>query len=409
MIRLASSAACLCAALLLAACGAAPEPAAQARDERGAHGGRLLASGAVQLEVSIFEDGVPPQFRLYATAGGKPIPPEQLQATVELRRVTGIAGGVVDRHSFAAHDDYLVSAAEVYEPHSFDVSVRLEHAGKTYQWQYASPEARTEMAPAVAAAADLTAASAGPGVIAEQLLLYGRIVPDAERQRLVHARFPGPVRSVAVRVGDSVRAGQELATIESNESLQTYAVTAPSSGVISARHVNVGERAGDGPLLAIADYSAVWAELAVFPRDRLRLGVGQSVQVRSAEGPLRGAGSIRQLVPATSGSSTALVRVALDNRGGQWAPGQFVEGQVAVASHRVPLIVPLTSLQRVRDWDVVFVKEGEIYQALPVMLGRRDSDSVEILEGLSPGALVVTGNSYLVKADIEKSGATHDH
>jgi cobalt-zinc-cadmium efflux system membrane fusion protein len=34
---------------------------------------------------------------------------------------------------------------------------------------------------------------------------------------------------------------------------------------------------------------------------------------------------------------------------------------------------------------------------------------VEILEGLSPGARFVTGNSYLVKADIEKSGASHDH
>jgi membrane fusion protein, heavy metal efflux system len=408
MIRLACAAIGLSATLLLAACGTAPEPAEPERDARGAHGGRLLESGDLQLEISIFEAGVPPQFRLYATIGGKPVTPQQLQASIELRRVTGIAGGVVDSHQFVAREDYLVSAAEVYEPHSFDVSVRLEHAGKTYQWQYASPEAQVAIDPAVAAAAELTTTEAGPGVIADQLLLYGRIVPDAERQRQVHARFPGPVRSVAVRVGDSVRAGQQLATIESNESLQTYAVIAPVSGVVSARHVNVGESAGDGPLFAIADYSAVWAELAVFPRDRARLRVGQSVEVRAAEGVQRATGGIRHLAVA-GGALTALAHVTLDNSGGQWTPGQFVEGQVAVASHRLPLVLPLASLQRVRDWDVVFVNQGETYQALPVVLGRRDSNSVEILEGLQPGARVVTGNSYLVKADIEKSGATHDH
>jgi cobalt-zinc-cadmium efflux system membrane fusion protein len=42
-------------------------------------------------------------------------------------------------------------------------------------------------------------------------------------------------------------------------------------------------------------------------------------------------------------------------------------------------------------------------------LGRGDSDWVEVLDGLEPGEIYVTGNSYLIKADIEKSGATHDH
>ena len=34
---------------------------------------------------------------------------------------------------------------------------------------------------------------------------------------------------------------------------------------------------------------------------------------------------------------------------------------------------------------------------------------VEILGGLDPGARYVTENSYVIKADIEKSGASHDH
>jgi membrane fusion protein, heavy metal efflux system len=72
-------------------------------------------------------------------------------------------------------------------------------------------------------------------------------------------------------------------------------------------------------------------------------------------------------------------------------------------------MVPLAALQTFRDWDVVAVNDGELYQLQPVELGRRDGANVEVLSGLAPGARVVTANSYLVKADVEKSGASHDH
>jgi cobalt-zinc-cadmium efflux system membrane fusion protein len=380
-------------------------------DPRGAHGGRILESGNLQLEVSIFETGEAPEFRLYVTSAGAPVPPDQLRASIDLHRVTGVEGGVTDRHVFSARADHLVSATTVHEPHSFDVTVRLEYQGRTYDWKYASPEGLVEMDPAVATAAGIGTATAGPGVIADQLLLYGRIAPDAERMRQVRARFPGPVRSVNARTGDSVRAGQVLATIESNESLQTYSVTAPISGQITARNINAGENAGEEPLFEIADFSSVWAEVSVFQRDRARLSVGQAVDVRAAEGELRGTGTIRLLSPsaAATGSSTVSARVVLDNAQGRWTPGQFIEAQVAVAKHASALVVPLGALQRFRDWDVVFVNEGSLYQAMPVKLGRRDGSHVEILEGLQKGARIVTANSYLVKADIEKSGAAHDH
>jgi cobalt-zinc-cadmium efflux system membrane fusion protein len=42
-------------------------------------------------------------------------------------------------------------------------------------------------------------------------------------------------------------------------------------------------------------------------------------------------------------------------------------------------------------------------------LGRQDDTMAEVLGGIEPGANYVSGNSYLIKADIEKSGASHDH
>lgn len=409
----------LFATLTLTACSSGqPTPAAAGhangeghREEivKGPHGGRLLSDGDFALEVTIFETGVPPEFRLYPTVSGKPVALKNVQATMALRRVSGLPGGITDQHTFAPKDDYLLSAAEVYEPHSFDVKVTAIHAGKSHVWDYSSPEGEVSIAADMAQAAGMKVAAAGEGMLHQTLSLYGAIQPNPSLMRSVTARFPGPVRSVLVNVGDTVKKGQRLATIESNESLQLYAVTAPIAGTLTTRHANPGEAAGTETLFEIADFSSVRAELNVFPRDRGQLKPGQRVRISAADGAARGEGTIGYVAPVGSASQALTAGVVLDNREGQWTPGQFINAEVTVGSAPAPLVVPLAALQTFRDWDVVFVNEGEKYQAQPVELGRRDGRSVEVLSGLKPGATIVVENSYLVKADIEKSGASHDH
>lgn len=385
------------------------EPAALENSVKGPHGGRLLVDGDFAVEVTIFERGVPPEFRVYPRLRNAPLAPNAVQLTMELARINGLPGGAIDRHVFAPKDDYLLSDAEVYEPHSFAVQVQAQHAGKTYTWRYDAPEARVEIDAEMAAAQQLRTATVGSGVLRESLALYGSIVPNAERVRAVSARFAGLVRSVAVKAGDTVQAGQTLATVESNESLQVYVVTAPISGTLSARHINPGEFAASAALFEIADFSSVWAELSVFPRDRAQLKPGQAVQLRAADGDASGAGIIAYVSPLGGATQALLARVVLDNAAGLWTPGQFVNARVTVGESPAALVVPLAALQRVRDWDVVFVADGTRYQAQPLQLGRRDASHAEVLGGLMPGARIVVSNSYLVKADIEKSGASHDH
>ena len=57
----------------------------------------------------------------------------------------------------------------------------------------------------------------------------------------------------------------------------------------------------------------------------------------------------------------------------------------------------------------VFAQVGDVYEVRMLTLGRRDARSVEVLDGLAAGTVYVTDNSYLIKADIEKAGASHDH
>ena len=73
------------------------------------------------------------------------------------------------------------------------------------------------------------------------------------------------------------------------------------------------------------------------------------------------------------------------------------------------LVVPLSALQRFGERDVVFIRVGETYEARPLELGKRDAQQVEVLSGLRAGDDVVVEQSYLIKADIEKSGASHEH
>jgi cobalt-zinc-cadmium efflux system membrane fusion protein len=377
--------------------------------ERGPHRGRMLRDGNFALELQIFEDGVPPEYHVYLFRDDKPVAPSSAQVTVELHRLDG----EVNRIAFAAQDEFLRGDTVVAEPHSFSVVVNATEGASRHEWKFDSFEGRTSIPSATAAAAGLKTEVAAAATIADVLPLRGRIVPNAERVRSVSARFPGPIRNVLRSVGDNVRAGEPLAVVESNESLTNYEVTSPIDGTIIERLANPGETAAGGPLFVVADYRSLWAELTLFPRDLARVKSGQRVKLRAADGELAAEGRILRVAPADVADAGLrglyVARVALQDPERRWAPGLFVEGDVEVSAARVPLAVKRTGLQGFRDFTVVFAQVGDTYEVRMLELGRQDETWVEVLGGLKPGTTYVAENSYLIKADIEKSGASHDH
>jgi cobalt-zinc-cadmium efflux system membrane fusion protein len=86
-----------------------------------------------------------------------------------------------------------------------------------------------------------------------------------------------------------------------------------------------------------------------------------------------------------------------------------VKARIVVATQPAAQVVPLSALQSMDGKDVVFVRTGDTYTARPVRLGARDAGKVEVLDGVSPGEQVVVEQSYVVKADIGKAGASHEH
>ena len=101
--------------------------------------------------------------------------------------------------------------------------------------------------------------------------------------------------------------------------------------------------------------------------------------------------------------------VKLTNDNQSLSEGSFVSANIEVATIDVPLAVKRVGLQGFRDFTVVYAKVGEQYEVRMLELGKMGGEWVEVLGGIEPGTEYVTENSYILKADIEKSGASHDH
>jgi cobalt-zinc-cadmium efflux system membrane fusion protein len=147
----------------------------------------------------------------------------------------------------------------------------------------------------------------------------------------------------------------------------------------------------------------------VFPADFARISVGASVQISTAlsEEPLQG--TIAMFLPAAGANQAVTARVVLENPDGRLLPGTWVSAQIKVAEYEVPLAVRREALQSFRDFTVVHAQIGDEYEVRMLELGRQSDEWVEVLGGLNPGSTYVTENSYILKADVEKSGASHDH
>ena len=394
----------------LAACGSSSEPAKEhgEADEpaKGPHNGRLLKDGDFAVEMTIFEDGVPPQFRVYPTKDGKPVDAKSVQLTVTLKRL----GGEINTFPFKAEKDYLTGQGVVEEPHSFDVEVVAVEGGKRHVWRYASPEGRTRITADAAKAGGIEIETVGPATIGETRELYGTVQLATTARSEIRGQFPGRIVSVTKQVGDTVKRGQLLARIESSESLQVYPVYSTVSGVVAERNGNPGDVTFDRALYVIIDPAQTTVVFNIFPKDLGAIQPGMAVQIETMEGTAIAAARLGQYLPdGNVETGTALVRASVPNRGGRLRPGMALRGRVTINAVQVPLAVRTEALQRFRDFTVVFANYGQDYEVRMLELGRKSPEWTEVLSGIKPGTPYAAKGAFLIRADIEKSGASHDH
>lgn len=406
----------LAALLMLGGC-AKPATGPDAHDaphagqatERGPEGGRLFTGEGMRLELVIAEDGIPPEFRafLYDDHGRR-----QAHADARLSVILERFAGRRDSLAFRSEPEFLRSTGMVDEPHSFDARIALDWRGRRETWTYEQREGRVELTPEAVAGGGIETAHAGPRMIEVQVQTPGEVRLNAEHVVQVRPRFPGMVQSLTARLGDVVGVGDRLAVVHSNESLTDYVIDAPMRGTIVSRDAAVGQGVDPTSVLyTIADLSTVWVDFALYPQNAGRVRRGQPVRIRmGADDSPPVSGTISYVGPLLEQDTrVSYGRVVLANTGRRWTPGLYVNAAITVDRFRAAVAVPEAAIVRTPRGPGVFRVMGTTFELQPVVPGRTDGEWTEILEGLEPGARIAIRNAFLLKAELGKSEATHDH
>jgi cobalt-zinc-cadmium efflux system membrane fusion protein len=72
-------------------------------------------------------------------------------------------------------------------------------------------------------------------------------------------------------------------------------------------------------------------------------------------------------------------------------------------------VVRNEAVHRLEDRTVIFVVDGERFRPRPVAVGRSGRTTVAITSGLAVGERYAEAGSFLVKAELAKGEAGHDH
>lgn len=377
---------------------------------RGPRGGRLFEAEDLRLELLIAEEGIPPEFRAYLYDGkGRHLDRVEGSLHVTLDRF----GGRRDSLGFNAEGDRFRSTASVEEPHSFAARVVLDRGGKRHEWTYAQREGRVDLSPEAIRQAGLRAAPASAREIAVTVETPGEVRLNGEAVVQVHPRYAGVVRRLAVRLGDTVKKGDLVAVVQSNESLAEYEIAAPIGGTVVSREAIDGQAVDQmSPLCTIADLSTVWVDFALYPQiaGLVRRGQAATVAMASSGNGLVARGTVSYVGPILEQDTrVSYGRIVLPNSERRWQPGLYVTVRATVEQLRARVAVPEEAIVRTSRGAGVFRASGASFELQPVVVGKSDGRWTEITEGVLPGDSVVVANAYLLKAELGKSEATHDH
>lgn len=298
-----------------------------------------------------------------------------------------------------AYGGYRMLLPAVSKPTPTEKSEKEEHSDSV-----ALSDAKIE-------AANIELAKAAPGVLRDSLVLNGIVQPNQEALVQVTPRFPGIVREVRKRIGDMVQKGDVLAVVESNQSLTPYELKASLGGTVIDRQITLGEYASEQkPAFVVADLSTVWVDLSVYRRDLKRASIGDQVFIDPADGGEPIEAKVSYLSPiGSSDTQSAIARSIVPNTGGRLRPGLFVTGRLTLSAKTAAVTVKSSALQTVENRTVVFVRNGEKFEARDVEIGQRDPQLVEITFGILEGDVYAAQNSFIVKAELTKGAGEDEH
>jgi len=229
-------------------------------------------------------------------------------------------------------------------------------------------------------AADLAAANAA-------------LVESTASYRRSSELFRNKVGSESQLLQDEARriADEAMVSVAQARMAETI-VRAPFAGRIGLRRVSIGSLVGPGTVITTLDDTKVIKVDFDLPEIYLsRLEPGLTVRARSAAWPDQEFTGLVSSVDTRVDpvSRTVRVRSVMPNENGSLRPGMFLTVTLLKDSVEA-MVIPERALIPERSIQYVFVvADNQVVERREVRIGRRRPGEVEILEGLSPGELVI--------------------
>ena len=449
------------------------EKAAVAGDEKGPHGGRLYRDGDFSAEVKIFEEGVEPHLRVYGYYKDQPLKPSEINANIFIKRLDAeqtirfkpesdyLIGDeiVYEPHSFlmVINVDYqgkkhswkwdtkegrvtmldssikssglellkvepmtfenaLELKGELKFPDNFESFITPKASGtliKTYR-TIGDKVSQGDLL-ATVQSQDLIRLNAERSIALDNLQ-FSRKKMEQERA-LFQKRVSPEIDYINAKreYDDAQTRANELNSLISSyggSGNGTIEVRAAMSGTVLQVLAAVGSNVTPAsPLFKIANTSQLLAVVNV-PADKLNAinpNAKVTVKPQVQESTEEALGKIKYISDVIDPKTrTAQVFIEIANQF-KWRSGQLVTAQIFENQSTKAMVVREDALQNFRDWEVVFIRVGNDFEARPLELGDKYNGFVEVKSGLKAGQVYAAGNSYLLKAELGKSGATHDH
>jgi membrane fusion protein (multidrug efflux system) len=184
------------------------------------------------------------------------------------------------------------------------------------------------------------------------------------------------------------------------ERLNKTTIAAPFGGRVGLRQVSPGAYVQPGQALVnVEDVSTVKLDFRVPEARMARVTIRRPVTIHVDAFPGRAfTGTIEAIDPRVDETTrTVLVRARVPNPNGELLPGMFARVAVVVAERPNAILIPEQAVVPVGSDAFVFrVVEGKAAM-VKIVIGQRKDGEAEVVSGLSPGDVVVTGGQTKIR------------